>query len=448
MTQNAAPDLADTAPRYTSYPTAPHFHSGVTATTVGGWMRNVGPDEPLSLYLHIPFCDKLCWFCACHTRHTLRYGPVAAYLARLHREIGIVSGGLRQQGKVRAIHLGGGSPTMLKPQDLLDLMARLRSDLDVEPGVQLSIEIDPSDMDESRLDAVAAAGTTRASLGVQDFDPRVQDAINRRQGYALTRSVVEGLRARGIGSINLDLVYGLPHQTTIGVVDTMEQCLALRPERIALFGYAHVPWFKKHQKLIDEASLPDRAARLEQSQAAAERILAAGYVSVGLDHFALPGDGLARAARLGRLRRNFQGYTDDDCETLIGLGPSSISRFREGYAQNHPAMAQYGEAVAKGFLPVARGIALDAEDRARAWVIEQLMCAFAFDAKEMMARHGRAAAPIAIEAARLQALATPLLVRRGDRCEVPDHLRPQIRAIAARFDAYLWKGAARHSAAV
>lgn len=439
---------AETAPRYTSYPTAPHFHAGVNGAIAESWLGRVGDDDALSLYLHVPFCDRLCWFCACHTRHTLRYQPVADYLEVLHREIDLVARRLEGRGRVSAVHLGGGSPTMLLPNDLKRLMDRLRTSFRFGEAAEIAIEIDPSDVDATRLDSIAAVGTTRASLGVQDFEPKVQKAINREQGFELTRDILEGLRSRGVGSVNLDLVYGLPHQTVETVSSTVEACLSLRPDRLALFGYAHVPWFKKHQTMIDEAALPDAAARLEQAGRAAKIICEAGYQPIGIDHFALPQDSLAVAARSGRLRRNFQGYTTDECETLIGLGPSSIGSFRQGHVQNVAAMGDYVRAVDAGELPVARGCALSEDDRMRGWVIERLMCDFAFAVPELLARFGPEARTVLAEAATIAANEPEWLVRDSDCFEVPAASRAFARLVASRFDAYLHAGTARHSLAV
>ncbi len=448
MSAQTAFRFADTAPRYTSYPTAPHFHEGVNDATVRGWMAAVKDGEAVSLYIHIPFCDRLCWFCACHTRHTLRYEPVAAYLETLYREIALVAASLPDSVRVGAVHLGGGSPTLLTPQDFRQLMDTLRATFRFIANASVSVEIDPTDMDEARLDAIAAAGVTRASLGVQDFHIEVQKAINREQSFEDTKAVVEGLRARGVSAINLDLVYGLPHQSVASIADTVALSLSLRPSRLALFGYAHVPWFKKHQKLIDEAALPDREARMAQSARAAALIREAGYEAIGLDHFALPGDSLALAARRGALRRNFQGYTDDGCETLIGLGPSSISGFRDGYAQNAPAMGIYRRAIEKGMLPVVRGFELSGEDRVRAWVIERLMCDFGFSADEASGRFGEDAGAVVDEARQMCDRFPDVLSRQGDSFTVQPQARAHVRSVAAGFDSYLGRGAARHSMAV
>lgn len=438
----------DTAPRYTSYPTSPHFHAGVDGAMARHWMSAMADGEPISLYVHIPFCDRLCWFCACHTRHTRRYEPVATYLDTLVQEIALVGSALPAETRISSIHLGGGSPTMLIPSDLRRLLDAIRRAFTLLPDASVSIEIDPNDMDVARLDAMADLGVTRASLGVQDFEPNVQKAINRDQSFAQTRAVVDGLRSRGISAINLDLVYGLPHQTTENVKATVGRCLELRPERFAIFGYAHVPWFKKHQTMIDETWLPGPAARLEQAVQAGRLIRRHGYVPIGIDHFALPDDSLARAAGSGRLKRNFQGYTDDQCETLIGLGPSSISRYRTGYAQNSPAMGDYVRAVAAGSLPVCRGVAITQEDRVRGWVIERLMCDFGFSVAQLLALDPRIGTVLITQAEQIAKRPDAHLMREGDRFIIPEKSRGLTRLIAARFDAHLGHGSARHSAAV
>ncbi|SDA98985.1 oxygen-independent coproporphyrinogen III oxidase [Mesorhizobium qingshengii] len=449
MRPELAARLGENVPRYTSYPTAPHFHAGVDAAVCRGWLEALGNGDEISLYLHIPYCDRLCWFCACHTKQTRHYEPVTAYLRSLHAEIATVARIVAGKAGVRAVHLGGGSPTMLKPEDMVALGAALRASFDFLPDARISVEIEPNDMDDGRLDALAEIGMTRASLGVQDFDPKVQKAINREQSFLLTKAVVDGVRSRGVESVNLDLLYGLPHQTKESVSSTVEQALTLEPDRIALFGYAHVPWFKKHQTMIDEAWLPGPMERFEQSQLAARAIVDKGYEAIGLDHFAKPGDALAVASRSGTLHRNFQGYTEDHCATLIGLGPSSISQFRQGYAQNMPSTAEYGRMVAGGGLAAIRGIALSDDDRVRGWIIERLMCDFAFSAIDLVERFGERGQRLLLEASSM-ALKNPdrLLELDGDCFVVPAESRPFVRSIAAKFDKYLETGKSRHSAAV
>ncbi len=436
-------------PRYTSYPTAPHFHAGISADIYRGWLEALPAGSTLSLYVHIPFCDRLCWFCACHTKHTRSYEPIQRYLAALLREIETIAAIVGPKAGVSALHFGGGSPTLVAPADMVRLCGALRSSFPFLADAEISVEIDPNDMDDARFDALAAIGMTRASLGVQDFEPTVQRAINREQSFETTRWVVDSVRSRGAASVNLDVLYGLPHQTVESVAATMDQILSLSPDRIALFGYAHVPWFKKHQTMIDETALPDAKARFAQSREAAARIVAAGFVPIGLDHFAKPTDGMAAAAAGRNLSRNFQGYTVDGADALIGLGASSIGRLPQGHVQNMPATGQYEQMAGKGGLAVVRGIELSPEDRVRGWVIERLMCDFAFSRAGLLARFGKAAQAVLREAEILAAGDRDgIFLRHGDIFEVADRAKPFVRSVAAQFDAYLATGTTRHSAAV
>jgi oxygen-independent coproporphyrinogen-3 oxidase len=436
-------------PRYTSYPTAPHFHAGVNNGVYRGWLAELPAGSRLSLYLHVPFCDRLCWFCGCHTKQTARYEPVARYLQSLVRELETVAGLLNGRGVVTSLHFGGGSPSLLAPEDLEALGVRLRRLFRFSDTAEISLELDPKDMDAARLDALATLGMTRASLGVQDFDPAVQAAINRPQTFEETRAVVEGVRARGAASVNLDVLYGLPLQTLDTIGRTIDQVLELAPDRIALFGYAHVPWIKRHQTMIPEDQLPDLDARFAQSQAAAARIEAAGYQRIGIDHFARPDDGMAQTARNGTLKRNFQGYTVDEADALIGFGASAIGRLPQGYVQNTVATAQYERGVDENGVSVARGFALSDEDRARAHVIEQLMCGLSFSYADLQAQFGAAAAPVIHDARRIATADWDGFVcsdAAGFR--VDEAGRPFIRSVAAAFDAYLGQGRGRHSVAV
>ncbi len=448
MSQTTAARFDEAVPRYTSYPTAPHFTPAVGAAEVTDWLKKLPADEAVSIYVHVPFCDRLCWFCACHTKQTLRYDPVARFLPGLHDEIALVREHLPGRLAVRSLHFGGGSPTMLRPADMIALKRSLEEAFDFGPETEISVEADPNDMDAERFDALCAVGVTRASLGVQDFAPGVQKAINRDQTFEQTRATVEGFRARGVKSINLDLLYGLPHQTLESLAETVRLALSLEPDRLALFGYAHVPWFKTHQRMIDENALPTGPERFAQSQLAARAFVDAGYVPIGIDHFARPGDSLAAAAKGGRLHRNFQGYTDDACETLIGFGPSAISRFREGYAQTVPATGTYLAMVGRKELPAVRGLALGTEDHIRAWLIERLMCDFAISEADLVERFGPSGS-------RILHGALPGIASRGYRFEKQDDVwrlaeadRPFVRLVASAFDEYLPLDAARHSAAV
>jgi len=449
MSPELVEKLSAPVPRYTSYPTAPHFHAGVDAATYGAWLEALPQDAAISLYLHVPYCDRLCWFCACHTKQTLKYEPVAAYVEALLAEIALVGARLGGRGRVTAVHFGGGSPTMLTPADMARIDAALRAAIRFDAGAEISVEIDPNDITEDKYAALAGIGLTRASLGVQDFRPEVQAAINRVQTFEQTREVIERVRAHGARSVNIDLLYGLPHQTRDSVEATLRQVLTLRPDRIALFGYAHVPWMKKHQTMIPEAALPGPVERFAQSNRAASLLVAEGYEAIGIDHFALPGDSLAVAARAGRLKRNFQGYTDDAPDALIGLGASSIGQLPQGYVQNMPATGEYQRLVRDGSLATVRGFALEADDRLRARVIEKLMCDFGFTGAELRAEFGADADPV-IEEADFLAAADPehMFARDGDRFVITDRGRPFARSVAASFDAYFGTGEARHSMAV
>ena len=309
---------------------------------------------------------------------------------------------------------------------------------DLQPDTEIALEVDPRTLDGPALEALARIGVTRASLGVQDFDPVVQQAIGREQSSDTTAECAERLRGIGVRSLNLDLIYGLPYQTVGGVGTTVREALTLTPDRVAMFGYAHVPWMKKHQALLPEAALPDAAARYAQCRTAESVIRNAGYNAIGLDHFALPVDTLSIAVRTGTLRRNFQGYTTDDAPVLLGLGASSIGNLPRGYVQNAPAVPAWRDAIRAGRLPTARGIALSEDDMRRRAVIERIMCDFTADVSELMD-----------DAQALRDMESDGLIRwDGTRLAVTDAGRPFVRTVAAAFDAYLRAGGARHSAAV
>jgi oxygen-independent coproporphyrinogen-3 oxidase len=437
------------APRYTSYPTAVQFTPAVDAAVYRRWLRALPPDEPVSLYIHVPFCARLCWYCGCNTRAVNRHEPVGDYVRLLLAELDLLRAALPGRLPADAVHLGGGTPNMLTPEELEAIFSGLARVFACEDGLQVAAELDPAVLTRDWVRAAAAHGLTRASLGVQNLAPEVQKAVNREESFEHLAACVGWLREAGIDSVNLDLMYGLPNQTTANTLATIEAVLTLRPERLALFGYAHVPWMKAHQKLIDEAALPAAAARLEQSEAAAARLVSEGYVRIGMDHFALPSDALARAAGEGRLHRNFQGYTADPAGTLLGLGASAIGSPPQGYVQNIAQELGWRAAVAKGELPVARGVALTAEDRFRAEIIERLMCDFRADLPAICARHGRRMADLAPDLARLAPfVADGLARRRGDLLEVMEAGRVLVRSVCAAFDAYLDPTATRHAKAI
>ena len=436
-------------PRYTSYPTAPHFDPAIDAGTYAGWLRAIPAGETLSLYLHVPFCAALCLYCGCHTTVVRRYAPIAAYVDMLEREIALIAEHLGTGRQVSHIHWGGGTPTILSAADLLRITGVLRAAFDVRPDAEFAIEIDPRKLGPDEVKTLVAMGVNRASLGVQDFNESVQRAINRIQSYDETARAVAWLRDAGISNLNFDLMYGLPHQSVDSVLTSVSQALTLTPDRIALFGYAHVPWMKRHQALLPEEHLPDAAKRLRQTRAASVAICAAGYVAIGLDHFAKPDDSLARARHDGRLRRNFQGYTTDGASTLIGFGASAIGTLPQGYVQNAATTANYRSAVASNGLATVRGLALTADDRLRRDVIERLMCDLAVDLEAVAARHGCDPGVFAAEISSVDAkMDEDLATRDGYRIVVPEEARPFLRHVCAIFDKYLLAGARRHSRAL
>lgn len=423
-------------PRYTSYPTAPHFSDRVGAETFAAWIGAVPEGAEISLYVHVPFCRRLCWFCACRTQGTQSEEPVRAYLKTLLSELEMIKAHLPDGVRLSRLHWGGGTPTLLAP-DMMETLAQ--AIFDVAPLARLgefSVEIDPNEIDAARLDVLAAAGMNRASIGVQDFDPLVQETIGREQSFDLTRDAVEMIRARGVASLNADILYGLPHQTGERITDSVQKLLSLSPDRVALYGYAHVPWMARRQGMIPSDALPTPEERLDLFDTARKLFLWDGYNEIGIDHFAAKHDGLSVAQRTGRLRRNFQGYTDDTAEVLIGVGASSISRFPQGYAQNAPSTGKHTGAIRDGRFSTAKGHAFSGEDALRSRMIEGLMCDFRIDAGEMRDRFG-------VGRARFLQLLAPLMADFGDFVQVtelglfvPEASRPLTRMMARALDAY------------
>lgn len=437
------------APRYTSYPTAVQFTPEVTDATYRAWLADLPVTTPVSVYLHIPFCARLCWYCGCNTRAVSRHEPVRDYVALLMTELSLLEQALPGKMTVGDIHLGGGTPNMLNAEELATIFGGLRHVFRVTPDAEIAAELDPAVLSRDWIKAAAYHGLSRASLGVQNLSPEVQGAVNRQERFEDIAECVNDLRKAGVASINLDLMYGLPLQTTRNTLATLDAVLTLKPERLALFGYAHVPWMKAHQQLIDEAALPGPAERLEQSQAAAERLKAEGYIQIGLDHFALPGDSLAKAAVSGHLHRNFQGYTTDMAGTLLGLGASAIGTTPGGFVQNITQELGWRHAVADGKLPIARGVAVTDDDRFRADIIERLMCDFDVDLVAACARHGRTLADVEDAIARLQDFRQDgLATWDGRRLTVTPRGRMLVRSICALFDAYLAPDAQRHAKAI
>lgn len=423
------PDLlAQQVPRYTSYPTAAEFHDGVGEDEMEQALAAIAPDTGVSLYVHIPFCEKICWYCGCNTGATGRKQRLDSYLTALEREIETVADRLNGRANVRRLAFGGGSPNAISPIDFVRLCDRIQTLL--KPVYEeISIEIDPRIFTREWAQILAACGVTRASMGVQSFAPHIQQAIGRIQPKELMVQGISDLRSAGIDAINFDLVYGLPGQSLADLEDTLAETVALRPSRIALFGYAHLPHLIPRQRRIDADQLPDLRERFEMAALGYGYLTAAGYQPIGFDHFALPEDSLAKAASQNRVRRNFQGFTDDTQDILIGLGASAISLFPDRIIQNEKNSGLYRIRTHEGRLSAVRGIALSHEDRERGQLIERLLC------------EGRSG-PLS-EA--LLSQATPALVGftgrglirfDGNGITLSESARPYARSIAASFDAF------------
>ncbi len=423
-------------PRYTSYPTSPHFGKTVGENTFINWIKAVPEGARISLYVHVPFCRHLCWFCACRTQGTQKMAPVAAYLKVLKSELALLSQHLPKGITLSRLHWGGGTPTLLDGEMIEELADAIKAVAPFSDTTEFSVEIDPNELDANRLKALVRAGMTRASIGVQDFDPDIQKTIGRIQPYDLTRKVVDDIRAAGIQSLNADILFGLPHQTPERISDSVQKLLSLSPDRVALYGYAHVPWMAKRQQLIPSDTLPTPQDRLALFETARQLFQWDGYRDVGIDHFARPEDGLAQAQRAGKLRRNFQGYTDDQADVLIGMGASSISKFPQGYAQNTPATGAHTAAIRAGRFSTTRGHVFSGQDTLRARMIEALMCDFFVKTAEL---HDTFGVPLAelneILSATDQAFAG-LLQLSDEGLFVPPEARPLTRMIARSFDAY------------
>ena len=429
-------------PRYTSYPTADRFVEAFDAEAYRHWLanRNIGGfKRPLGLYVHVPFCDTLCFYCACNKIAARDRAKGTKYVSYLEREIDLVSGAVQGGRRVAKMHWGGGTPTFLAEEDCTRLVGKLRGAFDFDPHGEYAIEIDPRKADRERIEFLARIGFNRLSVGVQDFDPQVQRAVNRIQTLEETRAVIEAGRANGFRSINMDLIFGLPRQTVAGFAQTLEQVIECDPDRIALYSYAHLPSAFKPQRRIHEADLPSAEVKLQLMTGAIERLGEAGYVHIGMDHFAKPGDELAVAQRQGRLIRDFQGYSSGgDCD-LIGLGVSAIGKVGPTYCQNVKGLDDYYARLEAGELPVLRGIQLTADDLVRRAVIQSLACHFTLSRESISIAHLIDFDRYFGEELRdLESLAADGLVElEGDWIHVTPRGRLLVRAVCMVFDKYL-----------
>ena len=429
-------------PRYTSYPTADRFVEAFDARALQQWLhkRSVGGVvRPLSLYFHIPFCNTICYYCGCNKIITKDHGRSAKYLKYLAKEVALQAAHIEGSREVTQLHLGGGTPTFLSHDEMRGLMASVREHFTLKPGGEYSIEVDPRKVDFETVALLAELGFNRMSLGVQDFDPDVQKAVNRIQSFEETKLVLDAARATGFRSVSIDLIYGLPKQNVISFNRTLEQVIQLAPDRISLYSYAHLPTIFKPQRRIDAALLPNPDGKLQILQLAIRRLTEAGYVYIGMDHFARPDDELAVAQRQGRLHRNFQGYsTQSECD-LLAFGVSAIASIGPVYAQNHKIIDDYYDALDHDELPVMRGIELSADDVLRRAIIQALMCHFELSIESIEIAHLiRFDEYFAAELADLRGMEREGLLEVSDGwITVKPAGRMLVRVIAMVFDRYL-----------
>jgi oxygen-independent coproporphyrinogen-3 oxidase len=429
-------------PRYTSYPTAIEFHEGFTPERYLEKLDEAArsPQEPLSIYVHLPFCRERCTFCGCNVIITQKPGVADAYLDDLEREIDLVGARLGKRTRIVQYHWGGGTPTYLTLDQMRRVWNATAKRFTMEPGAEIAIEVDPRVTTRPQAELLRELGFNRISMGVQDFDPEVQEAVNRRQSFEETRDLHLYLRELGFESINFDLIYGLPHQTTTGFRRTIEQVLELRPDRVACYSYAFVPWIKAHQKATHAEDLPSRDVKLELFGIAHEKFISGGYEQIGMDHFALSTDSLAVAARERTLFRNFMGYTTHPAKDSVGFGVSAIGDLGGAFAQNTKKLNRYKDALDRGLPPIERGFERSKDDEVRRAVIQSLMCNFHLDIPALERAEGIDFADYFADS--LKALddgpgAHGFVTRTPQAIDVTDRGRLFVRNVCMEFDAYL-----------
>jgi oxygen-independent coproporphyrinogen-3 oxidase len=445
QTRNLIAKYGGPVPRYTSYPTAVQFHEGFAEADTVSCLKALQPGEEISLYVHIPFCHSLCHYCGCHTKIVNHTDVITAYIKTLCHEILLAAAHLPKDIHVSRIHFGGGSPNYAPVEDLERILDTVKAAFPGSTEAQIDMECDPRLLDAVKITQLARLGIQRVSLGIQDFDEGVQNAVHRIQPLEHIIAQVESLRDNHIESINFDLIVGLPRQTRKTILKTVAETIKIGPPRIAVFAYAHVPWMKAHQKLLEKYNFPTPEDRFVMQDDIKARLCDAGYRAIGIDHYALPGDALETAQRDGTLRRNFQGYTDDRSETVLGFGLSAISQFKGAYSQNTLDAPSYRKAVESGHLPVIRGYALSKQDITEQKAVMQVMCRFAIDLRDYPG--------IFIAHAQLARLEQDGLIRRNhDMIEVTETGKPFVRVVAACFDSYYqndhYKKDDRHAKAI
>lgn len=415
--------LEQSVPRFTSYPPATAFHAGLGPDDYANAIQNIQPGASISLYIHIPYCHKICYYCGCNTANAGKKSRLDAYLDTLDKEIDMLGNALGGRAKVKHIALGGGSPNAIEPVQFVRLLDRVATMFGTA-NPNISVEIDPRSFTLEWALALSAANISRVSLGVQTFAPHVQKAIGRIQPLNQIEECVAALRMRGVHNINFDLMYGLPDQSMDDISQTIAETIRLRPSRVALFGYAHLPYMIPRQRKIDGTSLPDTQLRFEQAQLGFSMFTAAGYIPIGFDHFILPEDSLAKAYETGEIHRNFQGFTDDDCDILLGLGASAISQFPDKIIQNEKNTGLYRNAINNGQLASARGVSKSVKDKQIGLVIERLLCDHKADISSILDIHD-------YQTCLSHLAALNLISWQGDIISIPDKARYYSRQIAS-----------------
>lgn len=432
-------------PRYTSYPTAVQFQKGIEPQNLEIQLAAIENSETISLYIHIPFCHSLCHYCGCHTKITHKYDIISSYVDTLCKEVTLVASKIRAIPAVSRIHLGGGSPNYACTSDIAKILTTIKNSFFTTHNTQVDMECDPRLLNVNKIRELSSIGVRRISLGIQDFDERVQRAINRIQSFTEVQRHVEHLRDNHIADINFDLIVGLPEQTLQSIQETAKAVVILRPSRIAVFSYAHVPWMKKHQKLLEKYPFPSPETRYEMQNNISQILQSAGYQSIGIDHYALPKDSLFKAYKSGRLQRNFQGYTDDPATMILGFGLSAISQLKNSYIQNTLEGREYRASIESGHLPVSKGVQLTDQDIQARKAIMHIMCDLELDLEKfpnLKVRHDQ-----------LSLMAQDgLVVQKGQKIKITKAGKPFTRVVASCFDPYLENAAdntgKRHAKAI
>jgi oxygen-independent coproporphyrinogen-3 oxidase len=432
-------------PRYTSYPTAPNFNDKINNDTYESWLKKLDKNKKISLYIHIPFCSSLCYFCGCHTSVVNKYKPIENYVSLLLREIEILGKKLESKFNVSHIHFGGGTPSILKGAELWIIMQSIKKRFNVLKDCKIAMEIDPRFYKQNLTIILNNCGFSRISIGVQDFSQNVQTLINRKQSFEITKETINHLRENNISNINIDLIYGLPNQTVQTFSDTLEKISILKPDCISVFGYAHVPWMKKHQKLIKVKPL-DNEDRLKFYRLASDYFLNNGYEPFGIDHYAEKSSSIIQNVKNRKLQRNFQGYTEDDADILIGVGASSISSLPNGYVQNIAKISDYIRALKKNKLPISRGYGLKEKDKIYSSVIKELMCYLNVDLRQVTKRFSKDTNLFSSNIKKLKPFIDADYVNfQNFVLSIKPEARPLVRTICSAFDQYFEPKTNRYS---